>query len=69
MPIDLSSVRVQLVKFFCTIDIIDRVKDYLSAEGIFIPNAPIPSGTYTVRISLADVDGRMATRDVSLSIM
>lgn len=67
-PIDLSSLRVSVVKFI-NIDITDRVLTYASVEGIRVPAAQLPSGQHTVRVSIADRDGLRSAKDVTFEIV
>ena len=64
-PIDLSTLNVTLVKWI-NIDLTDRVKDYTTPEGIHILKAELPSGEYTVRVTLGDTDGGMTVKQVNI---
>jgi hypothetical protein len=65
--IDLRSVKVSVVKFI-SIDITDRVRPYLSEQGIHIPDAKLPSGEHRVRISLSDVTGAATVRQATIKV-
>jgi len=65
--INLESLKVTLVKFI-SIDITDRIKPYVSIEGIDIPDAPLPSGEHLVRLALEDVEGNMGVKELNLNI-
>ena len=41
-----------------TVDLTDRVKDFVKPAGIDVPEAEIPPGTYTIRAEIRDKDGR-----------
>jgi hypothetical protein len=56
--IELGSVKVEIVKLV-PILITARLKLYLSDHGIDVPEAIIPNGRYTVRVSLRDSKGRL----------
>lgn len=54
--IDPATIKVEYLKFL-TIDLTPRVQDYLSKEGIKVPNANLPAGTHTIRFSVGDTTG------------
>jgi len=62
-----DSVKVQLVKFI-SIDITDRVKPYLSANGIEVKEAKISPGSHLVQVSVSDGEGETSFRDIELQV-
>lgn len=66
-PVNPDSLKVVLMKLF-GIDITDRVRPYATPEGINFPEAKIPSGKHSVRLSIADTDGGVSTKEMSLQI-
>lgn len=66
-PVDLASLKVTLMKLF-GIDITDRVRPYASPAGIQIPDAKLPSGEHTVRITVADASGGVSQKHVTLTV-
>jgi len=66
-PVDLTSLKVTLMKLF-GIDITDRVRPYASPAGIQIPDAKLPSGEHTVRITVADASGGVSQKHVTLTV-
>lgn len=66
-PVDLTSLKVTLMKLF-GIDITDRVRPYASPAGIQIPDAKLPSGEHTVRITVADASGGVSQKHVTLMV-
>jgi hypothetical protein len=67
-PIDLASLKVVLIKFI-TIDITDRIRPYVTPEGIQVKEAKIPPGKHRVRITLADRAGTISTKEVSFEVL
>ena len=65
IKIDPNSVKVTYLKF-PYIDLTDRLKPGISANGIDFPKANIPSGEHSVRINVKDVDGRESSLIVTL---
>jgi hypothetical protein len=55
--IDLDSLQVDVLKLI-KISLIPRLKPYLSSDGIDVPEAQIPSGTYNLHIAVTDDHGR-----------
>ncbi|TSA05246.1 MAG: hypothetical protein D4R81_00610 [Nitrospiraceae bacterium] len=66
-PVDMASLKVTLMKLF-GIDITDRVRPYASPAGIQIPDARLPSGEHTVRITVADASGGVSQKHVTLVV-
>lgn len=66
-PVDFSTLKVTVVKLF-SIDITNRVIPFASPAGIHIPDARLPSGAHTVRISLADRDGGFTRKQITLRV-
>lgn len=67
VTIDLTSLKVTLLKFI-SIDLTDRLKPYVNLDGIAVKDAKVPTGTYRVRISLSDSQGKTSTREISFEI-
>jgi hypothetical protein len=66
-PVDLSTLAVSVVKLI-SIDITDRVRPYTSTEGINIPDAKLPSGKHTVRISVGDAEGGTSRKQLTIIV-
>lgn len=67
-PVDPASLTVSVVKLI-NIDITDRVRTYVTASGIHVPAAQLPSGKHTVRISIADQDGLRSVKDLTFEVL
>ena len=66
-PVDLSSLKVTVVKFI-GIDITDRVLPFATPAGIQIPDAKLPAGEHTVRITVADASGGVSQKQLTLTV-
>ena len=66
-PIDLASLKVALVKLI-SIDITDRLRPFVTPEGLRYPGAKVPSGKFRVRMSLADVEGHVTSGEALLVV-
>lgn len=66
-PIDLSTLKVTLVKWI-NIDLTDRIREFVTPEGIHVGNAELPSGEHLVRFSLADQNGDITVKQVKLIV-
>ncbi len=55
--INLDTLKVDVLKLV-PISLLSRVKPYLTAVGIDVPQAKIPAGTYHLRIAVTDDQGR-----------
>lgn len=67
-PLDLASLKVVLIKFI-QIDITDRIRPYVTPDGIQVKEAKIPPGKHRVRISLADRTGAVSVREVAFEVL
>src|SRR5207237_1331604 len=66
-PVNVNSLRVQVLKFIA-VDITERVRPYASLLGIQIPEARLPAGQHTVRISVADESGQLSAKIITVNI-
>jgi hypothetical protein len=55
--INVNSLEIDVLKLI-KISLLSRVKPYATANGINVPEAQVPSGTYNIRIAVADDQGR-----------
>jgi len=51
-----------------SIDLTQRLRPYISAEGIEVPDAQVPAGVHQFRIELKDKDGRLGGADFSFEV-
>ncbi|GJL65523.1 MAG: hypothetical protein NPIRA05_04940 [Nitrospirales bacterium] len=63
--INLASLTVEVEKFI-NIDITDRIKPYVTDQGIHIPDAPLPSGDHSLILYIEDTKGNPT--ELSLTI-
>jgi hypothetical protein len=50
------------------IDLTQRIKKFITPEGIDIADAEVPPGTHRIRIDISDQEGRMGSADVIFTI-
>ena len=67
VAIDPASVKVTYLKAQ-SVDLTERIKKYLTAEGIDMANAEIPLGTHHLRIILKDKHDRTTTAIIKLIV-
>ncbi len=67
-PIDLASLKVVLLKVV-KIDLTDRLRPYVSEEGIRIDNGKVPSGKFRLRVTLADVQGHVTSGEGEIVVL
>ncbi len=67
IAIDPSSVKVQYLKAV-PVDLTERMKKHISADGIAMATAEVPSGVHYLRVDLKDLQGRVATAIVKLTV-
>ena len=65
--INLDSVKVIYLRT-PNVDLTPRVKPFIQAGGIDIPDTELPPGEYTVRVDVKDSDGRPGTTSFILKI-
>ena len=50
------------------VDLTRRLKPFVQAAGIDIPDAVVPPGHHLIRVDIRDSDGRAATANVTLNV-
>src|SRR5205807_1121694 len=50
------------------VDLTDRVKPFVQASGIDMPEAVLPPGDHILRVDIKDSDGRMGTTSFTLKV-
>jgi hypothetical protein len=65
--IEPGSVKVVYLKS-PVVDITDRIKPFVTADGIDMAKAEVPAGQHALRIEVKDSDGRPGTAVVDLSV-
>ncbi len=48
------------------VNITDRLKPYISANGIEMPAAMVPAGTYVLQVTVSDAGGRQSIANVEI---
>lgn len=67
IAIDPASVRLVYLKA-PLVDLTERVKAYVTKDGLEMNAAEVPSGTHVLRIDLKDAEGRTASTTITLSV-
>ena len=67
VAIDPTSVKVTYLKAQ-SVDLTDRIKKHLTADGIDMVGAELPPGTHHLRINLKDAQGRTSTATLKLIV-
>lgn len=67
VAIDLASVKVIYLKVQ-SVDLTERIKKYLTADGIDMPDAEMPPGTHHLQIFLQDKQDRSTTAIIKLIV-
>lgn len=65
--IEPGSVKVVYLKS-PLVDITDRVKPFVSADGIDMSKAEVPAGQHVIRIDVKDSEGRAGSTTVQLTV-
>lgn len=63
--VNAASVQVVLLRGG-NIDITQRLRGFVSASGIDIPDALVPAGTHVLRVEVSDARGRQSTTVVEI---
>lgn len=66
--IDISTFKVEYLKFIA-LDITSRVKDYVTKDGIKVPEVKLPSGTHTIRLSIGDNTGAVTKQVLTFEVL
>jgi hypothetical protein len=67
VAIDPASVKITYLKA-SPVDLTDRIKPHLTADGINMSSADVPPGTHVMRIELKDAQGRASTAVLKLMV-
>jgi hypothetical protein len=67
VAIDPASVKLTYLKA-SPVDLTERIKPHLSADGISMNAAEVPPGTHVIRIEVKDTNGRASTGTIKLTV-
>lgn len=67
VAVDPATVKLTYVKF-PTVDLTDRVKSYVTKDGLKMDAAVVPPGNHVLRLEVRDTEGRSATSTITLSV-
>jgi hypothetical protein len=65
--IDPDSVKMTFLRT-PNVDLTPRIKPFVQAAGIDIPDTELPPGEYTIRVDIKDSDGRIGTASFVLKV-
>jgi hypothetical protein len=68
LPPDMASLRVSL-RGFISLDITERLRQYLAGARLAIEGADLPTGNHRIRMEVADTGGNPAARDLVLAVI
>jgi hypothetical protein len=67
VAIDPASVRLTYLKA-PSVDLTDRIKTHITANGIDMPQAEVPPGVHILRLDVKDSEGRATTATIKLTV-
>jgi hypothetical protein len=67
VPIDTANVKLTYLRV-PSVDLTDRVKSYLTKDGIDMAQADVPPGNHLIRIDVRDAEGRSTATTLTLSV-
>ena len=67
VPIDPATVRV-FYRRDPPVDITQRIKQYITPNGIDAPSVVVPSGSHVIEIEATDKEGRIGRRQITLTV-
>ena len=67
IPPNMDSLRVTY-RTLVDLDITDRVRGYVRGNTLEISGAKLPNGRHRFRVSIADGEGNVSTRDVAVTV-
>jgi hypothetical protein len=65
--VDPSHIRITYLKM-PNVDLTERLRPYLSAQGIDMPAAQVPAGDHALRIEVEDSDGRSGEATFTVTV-
>lgn len=68
VAVDVNSLRVHVRKIW-DFDITKHVRPYASPEGIHMTHATFPRGRHTITLTIADHEGGMSSRTITVEIV
>ena len=67
IAIDPASVKLTYLRF-PTVDVTERIKSYVTKDGIDMAQAEVPPGTHVLRLDVKDAEGRSTSTTITLSV-
>ena len=67
VAIDPASVKLSYLKL-PSVDLTDRIKSHVTADGIDMSEAEVPPGIHFLRLDVKDTEGRASSTTITLSV-
>jgi len=68
-----TAVDLKSIKFKCLkspeLDLTERIRPYVTSKGLNIEQVKLPAGRYRFRIIIADINGRLSEKDLSVMVV
>jgi len=66
--IDTETLKVEVQKLMWGLDVTENIRQFATAAGIHITHADFPKGHHTVTLHIADAQGRMSSKTVTMDV-
>ena len=66
--IDTETLKVEVQKLMWGVDVTENIRQFATAAGIHMTHADFPKGHHTVTLHIADAQGRMSSKTVTMDV-